>query len=166
MRHPRSSVPSSATAGLRCLITLATLGLTVAACTPTVRTHGHRLDPDGLAQIQPGRTSRDQVAQLLGSPSSLSTFDDSAWYYVSQRTEQRSFYQENVVEQKVVTITFDQAGRVASVDELGLKEARAVAPVERTTPTAGNDLSVFEQFVGNIGRFNLPRDQRQRPGDY
>ena len=132
--------------------------LPLGACAPTVATHGHRLDDDALAQVRPGRSTRQQVAQLLGSPSSLSTFDDSAWYYVSQTTERRSFYQAEVVEQEVVTITFDATGVVDAVDRRDLDDAREIELVERETATAGNELSVLEQFIGNVGRFNLPRD--------
>lgn len=142
------------------LLLLAALAMVAVGCSPTVRTHGHRLDEGAIAQIQPGVTSRAEVERLLGSPSSLSTFDDSAWYYVSQRTETRSFYQSNVVGQDVVAIEFDERGVVQSVDRHGMEQARAIDPVSRTTRTAGNELTVLEQFIGNIGRFNLPRGQR------
>ena len=154
----RNQPPALATPGRWICLLAVTLAL--GACSPTVRTHGHRLDDPALAQITPGQTSREQVAQLLGSPSALSTFDDSAWYYVSQRTERRSFYQKDVVEQKVVTISFDDQGLVSDVDQHDLDQARAIEPVERITPTEGNELSLFEQFVGNVGRFNLPREER------
>ena len=58
----------------------------------SVSTHGHRLDAAALAQIEPGQSAQGDVVQLLGSPSSLATFDDHTWYYVSQRTERHSFY--------------------------------------------------------------------------
>ena len=144
----------------RWITSLAVLLGVATACSPTISTHGHRLDDEVLAQIEPGRTSRDQVASLLGSPSSRSTFDDESWYYVSQRTERKSFYQENVVDQQVVTITFDPAGVVEAVDRVALADARNIEPVARTTPTEGNELSVLEQFIGNIGRFNLPETER------
>lgn len=134
-----------------------TVGLTtLIGCSPTVATHGHRLDEAALAQVEPGTTSREQVQGLLGSPSSLGTFDEGAWYYVSQRTERLSFYQEETVAQDVVTITFDDRGIVRHVDRHGLDQAFEVQPVDRKTRTAGNELNVFEQFVSNIGRFNLP----------
>lgn len=148
------------TSGPRPWITVLLLLLAPTACSPTVATHGHRLDDEALARIEPGLTSREQVAQLLGSPSSPATFDDSSWYYVSQRTERKSFYQEEVVDQQVVAITFDQQGLVEDVERVDLAGARPVEPVERRTPTEGNELSVFEQFIGNVGRFNLPRDER------
>lgn len=142
------------------LVAIGSISFALVACSPTVRTHGHVLDEAALAQIEPGRTSRDRVAQLLGSPSSMGTFDGAAWYYVSQRTERHSFYQEKVVEQKVVAITFDEQGVVSDVERRNLDDARNIELVERETPTVGNELTAVEQFIGNIGRFNLPQDDR------
>jgi outer membrane protein assembly factor BamE (lipoprotein component of BamABCDE complex) len=136
--------------------------LALGACVPQVSNHGYRLDEAALAQIAPGRTTRDEVLQVLGSPSSLTTFDGSVWYYVSQRTERMSFYQEDVVNQDVVSIAFDQYGTVTSVDRHGLDRAREVSIVERETPTAGSEMNALEQFIGNIGRFNAPVDSDAR----
>jgi outer membrane protein assembly factor BamE (lipoprotein component of BamABCDE complex) len=127
--------------------------LAVTACSPTIATHGHALDEAAIARIEPGRTSRQEVLQLLGSPSSLASFDDDAWYYVSQRTEKVSFYQEDLVEQDVIAITFDDRDLVDDIERHGLEQTAAVDPVERTTPTAGASPSLLEQFIGNIGRF-------------
>ena len=152
----------SRTSRRRGWITTLALVLTAGACSPTVSTHGHRLDDEMLAQLEPGRTSRDQVVSLLGSPSSRSTFDDGSWYYVSRRTERKSFYQEDVVDQQVVTITFDQSGVVEAVERGALEDARRIQPVARETPTEGNELSLLEQFIGNVGRFNLPETGAER----
>ena len=137
-------------------------GLALGACVPQVSNHGYRLDEAALAEIEPGRTTRDEVVQLLGSPSALTTFDGSVWYYVSQRTERISFYQEEVVNRDVVSITFDELGTVAEVDRHGLELAHEVSLVERETPTVGSELSALEQFIGNIGRFNPPADSDAR----
>jgi outer membrane protein assembly factor BamE (lipoprotein component of BamABCDE complex) len=131
---------------------LASVGLL--GCVPQVSNHGYRFDEAALAQIEPGRTTRDEVQQLLGSPSSLTTFEGAVWYYVSQRTERMSFYQEDLVNQDVVSITFDELGTVTNVDRHGLEEAHEVSFVDRETPTSGSEMNAFEQFIGNIGRFN------------
>lgn len=130
------------------------LAMPLGACTANVAAHGHRLDVAALAQVEPGRSSQRDVVQLLGSPSSLATFDNHTWYYISQRTERRSFYQERIVEQDVVAIRFDDQGLVSQIDRHGLDEANEIDMVDRETPTAGNELTILEQFVGNIGRFN------------
>lgn len=135
---------------------IAALGL--ASCTSIISTHGHRLDAAALAQVEPGQSSQGDVIQLLGSPSSLATFDDRTWYYVSQRTERHSFYNTTVVSQDVVAIMFDDQGMVRRVNRHDLNGATEIALVDRETPTSGNEMSMLEQFLGNIGRFN-PTDE-------
>ncbi|MEM8950286.1 MAG: outer membrane protein assembly factor BamE [Pseudomonadota bacterium] len=130
----------------------------LSGCTPTVENHGYSLDEAQIGKIRPGSSSRQEVLQLMGSPSALSAFDDSAWYYVSQRTEKRSFYQKNVVDQEVVTVTFDEQGRVAAIDRHGLDQVASIDPVDRVTPTAGASPSILKQLIGNIGRFSTGND--------
>jgi outer membrane protein assembly factor BamE (lipoprotein component of BamABCDE complex) len=137
----------------------AIVALSLAACTSSISTHGHRLDAAALAQIEPGQSAEGDVVQLLGSPSSLATFDDRTWYYVSQRTERHSFYHTTVVAQDVVAIEFDEQGTVSRIDRHDLNGAREVDLVDRETPTSGNEMSVLEQFLGNIGRFNPAEDE-------
>jgi len=131
----------------------------VLGCTPNIATHGHRLDAAALARIAPGNSSQTDVIDLLGSPSAQATFDNHIWYYVSQRTERHSFYYETVVSQDVVAIVFDDQGTVREINRSGLDQAMDIDLVDRETPTAGNELTVLEQFLGNIGRFNPPEDQ-------
>jgi outer membrane protein assembly factor BamE (lipoprotein component of BamABCDE complex) len=132
------------------------LGLGVAACAPQVVQHGHTIDPANLARITPGVTSREEVARLMGSPSALATFEDDRWYYVTQRRESHSFFQSTITEQEVVTISFDDRGIVQDVDQHGIDQAMAIEPEREITRTLGNELTVVEQLVGNIGRFGDP----------
>ena len=128
----------------------------LAACSPQVVQHGHTIDPEALARITPGVTSREQVARLMGSPSALATFEDGRWYYVTQRRENRSFFQSNITEQEVVTISFDDRGIVSDLRKHGIDQAMAVEPDPDSTRTLGNELTIVEQLVGNIGRFGDP----------
>jgi outer membrane protein assembly factor BamE (lipoprotein component of BamABCDE complex) len=146
--------------GSHALIFVLALGL--AACAPEVSTHGYRPDAAALVQLEPGRTTRDEALQLLGSPSSVATFDEQVWYYVSQRTERMSFYQEEVVDQQVLAITFDDSGVIRSIERQELADARELALVERETPTSGSELSMLEQFLGNLGRFNPEQEADAR----
>jgi outer membrane protein assembly factor BamE (lipoprotein component of BamABCDE complex) len=140
------------------------LGLGLAACAPQVVQHGHTIDPAAVARITPGVTSREEVARLMGSPSALATFEDSRWYYVTQRRENRSFFQSNITEQEVVTISFDDRGIVSDVRRHGMDQALAVQPDPDSTRTLGNELTIIEQLVGNIGRFgDAPPVAGQRP---
>jgi outer membrane protein assembly factor BamE (lipoprotein component of BamABCDE complex) len=165
---PPARPPRHRTAALA-LSALLPLLAAAGGCAPTVSNHGHRLDMSVVDQIRPGETSREQVARLLGSPSAVGTFGDKSWYYVAQRTERMTFYQENVAAQDVLRIDFDERGLVSGVSRRGLEMARAVDPADEKTRTLGNELTIVQQFVGNIGRFNsdpnaTARSAATRPG--
>ena len=133
------------------------LGMTLLAlggCAPTVATHGWRLDPAAVAQIQPGKSTEADVQRLLGSPSSVATFDNDAWFYVNQKTEVRSFYQSKVESQDVLRVDFNRDGVVADVKQHDLAMAENIEPAPEKTRTMGNELTLVQQFIGNIGRFN------------
>ena len=131
-----------------------------AGCAPTVSTHGHAITAGDLTHITPGVTSREEVARLLGSPSTIGTFDQERWFYVSQRSEVVSFYQADITQQDVVSIDFDGRGIVSNVHTHGLELAQAIQPDPNKTRTLGNELTAMQQFLGNIGRFNTTPDAR------
>ena len=134
------------------LLGCALAALLLAGCEPIVHQQGHVSDPDALAEIEPGVQTREDVARLLGTPSSVGTFDDARWYYISRRTETTAFYEPDLIDQRVTVIAFDENGLVAEVTSLSLADARAIEPVEEESPTRGRELGIFEQLFGNIGR--------------
>lgn len=133
-------------------------------CSTFIDQRGNLPEADRLAQIQQGVTTREQVQQVLGTPSSTSTFDDSTWYYISKKTEQWAFLAPETLDQHVVAIDFDSNGIVRDIRKRGLDDAKEVAMVERTTPTPGKTLGFLEQLFGNLGRFNTPEGRPTRGG--
>lgn len=154
-----------ASSGLRLagVLAAAASAILIAGCQPTVSTHGHAIDPTVLGEIQPGVTSREEVTKLLGSPSTADTFTKESWYYISQRSEVMSFYQADITQQDVVRITFDANGIVDDVNTHGLELAQAVTPDGNRTRTMGNELTVVQQFISNIGRFNPDQNAGPAP---
>ena len=135
------------------LAVLIALALSVAACAPTIESHGDLPLPERLAQIEPGRTKSDVLA-LLGTPSTTFNLDVERWYYVSNQSEEYMYHEIHEIQRLVVVIEFDKGGKVSSMKKLGLADGQDVAMVSRTTPTTGLGLSLFGQLVGNIGRFD------------
>jgi outer membrane protein assembly factor BamE (lipoprotein component of BamABCDE complex) len=124
------------------------------ACAPQVDTRGNLPDPETVLEVQPGVHDRDQVATILGSPSTVATFEDDTWYYISRRTEKIAFFEPEVVDQQVLVVKFGQDGLVADMAVYGMEDGQVIEPVERTTPTSGRELTILQQLFGNIGRFN------------
>lgn len=124
------------------------------ACAPRIDTRGNQLHLEDIATIQPGESTRGQVLDRLGSPSSQGKFGLETWYYISERTETTAFLAPEVKERQVVVIQFDEAGIVTTVDTVDGVTDEIVEPAPGETPTAGNSLNFFEQILSNLGRFN------------
>lgn len=131
----------------------AALALALASCGGTVQVRGNLPDAEMLGEIETGVHSRQDVAQMIGTPSTLSTFQDRKWYYIGQKTSQFAFMKPEVVERSVLVVTFDQGGRVDETTLYTLEDGQIIDPVSRVTPTEGRELSVLQQLFGNIGRF-------------
>ncbi len=126
---------------------------TLAACEAQLDTRGNLPDPEVVLQVQPGIDNRDRVAELLGSPSTVGTFDDKTWYYISKKTSRVAFFDPEVLDQEVLIVKFDDAGTVSDMKLLGIEDAHQVVPNPNVTPTSGRELTILQQLMGNIGRF-------------
>ncbi|HEU4839040.1 MAG TPA: outer membrane protein assembly factor BamE [Micavibrio sp.] len=127
--------------------------LLTAACTPMQATRGNIVEDYRMAEIVPGVSSRTNVLQSLGSPTTKAPFDDNVWYYIGQKTEKRGIFDAKVVDKKVVVVAFNDEGIVETIDKVD-SDMIDVPHVRRKTPTSGNDMTVMEQLIGNVGRFN------------
>ena len=124
------------------------------ACAPVRDNHGNIPLAESAEKIAAGEQTREQVVAMLGSPSTRATFqEDEIWYYIGKRTTTTAFFAPDVQEHQVIEIRFGEDDRVASIRTIDATKAVKPRPVDRETPTEGNELSILEQFIGNIGRF-------------
>lgn len=130
------------------------IGLT--ACTQDIIVRGNIPDSDDVATIEPGITTRQEVAQLLGTPSTVSSFRDRTWYYIGQKQTKIAFLDPDILERSVLVIQFDDYGTVQDTAAYTLEDGEYVEVVSRVTPTEGRDFGLLEQLIGNIGRFQVP----------
>lgn len=136
---------------------LAVAGFALAACDTPVRVGGHVSDPESMAAIEAGQYTEEDVLALLGTPSTVSTFDDQKWYYIGQKSTQFAFQHPEILERSVLVVSFDNTGYVSNKQIYSLEDGRNITPVARQTPTEGRDFSIMQQLLGNLGR--LPGGQ-------
>lgn len=91
---------------------------------------------------------------LLGSPTARAAFNDNTWIYIGQVTRQRVGRTPGVAEQKVVVLNFDQDGRLRSIREANIDDAKPVDMAGGATPSPGSEASILQQIFGNVGRFS------------
>ena len=145
---------------MRKLLVIAVIATTVtvvaAGCAPRSANRGNIPAPSQLEKLQVGKHSKEYVRTLLGTPSTVGTFDKEVWYYIGRRTEKWAFFDESVIQQQVVAVYFDPTGKVEHIQKYDKNDSREVDLVEGKTPTSGRELGILEQVIGNLGRFNRP----------
>jgi outer membrane protein assembly factor BamE (lipoprotein component of BamABCDE complex) len=142
---------------------MAAFGFALAGCGATIDTRGYVPDPDDLERIKAGVQGRDEVREILGTPSSISAFTDDRWYYISKKTKSWAFLKPEVLEQHVTVVDFDDGGLVKDVRNYALEDGLLIDPVTRKTPAPGRELTFMEQLLGNLGRFNAPTNSSGNP---
>jgi outer membrane protein assembly factor BamE (lipoprotein component of BamABCDE complex) len=98
--------------------------------------------PEGALEQVPLGASQEQVLIVLGTPSTVATVSGEAFYYISQRAEQKlAFMPQKVTNQRVIAVYFDKDRRVQRLANYGLKDGKVFDFVSRTTPTSGSEIS-------------------------
>lgn len=137
------------------ILTLLT-ALALGACSPTVATRGNLISDTKFQEVTAEKSTRADVLQAWGPPTTTSSFDQNTWYYIGEMTAQKGIYAPEVTKRRIVRVRFNPANSdtVAEVADLDPRAGHDVDFVSRTTPTAGRDFTVVQQFIGNLGRYN------------
>jgi outer membrane protein assembly factor BamE (lipoprotein component of BamABCDE complex) len=114
-------------------------------------TRGYILQDGALEQVPVG-ASRDQVAFVLGTPTSVATFDNDVFLYITQQVERLPGGSPTVIDQRVIAVYFDRNNRVARIANYGLQDGRVIDFVTRATPTGGREQTFIGQLFQNLLR--------------
>jgi outer membrane protein assembly factor BamE (lipoprotein component of BamABCDE complex) len=134
MRHGKKTLSMAVLAAM----------LAVSACVSHEDRRGYAIEFAKLEDVKPGSSTRDDVFAALGSPSTTSGFGQEKWYYTSPE----------LAGQETITVTFRPDGVVQSVEKGQGEASRDIAFARDKTRTEGNSITVMQQLLGNLGRFN------------
>ncbi|HTR86817.1 MAG TPA: outer membrane protein assembly factor BamE [Reyranella sp.] len=135
----------------------------LAACNNIIDQRGFAPTPGSVEKLEVGTQSREDVVRLIGTPSAVATFNPNVWYYISEKQESWAFMRPKITDQYVMQLTFNESGRLQTMKKYDQQDAEKITMVSRITPTAGKELTILEQILGNVGRFSTPR-QQTNPG--
>ena len=126
----------------------------LAACSATYTNHGYVPPPELLSEISIG-TSREQVAEIAGSPGTGGVMRDEAWFYTQYRVRNFTYNAPEVIERDIVAISFSDAGRVTNIERFGLEDGQLVQLSRRVTESSVRDLGFLRSILSNFGRISL-----------
>lgn len=138
----------------------ATLGVALifaavlAACAPSLRTHGYAPTDAELSLLTVGVDTRDTVAESIGRPAAQGLLNDEGWFYVQSRFRHQGPREPKEVERQVVAVSFNAAGTVTNIERFGLEDGRIVALSRRVTESNVRGFSFVRQLLSSVGRIN------------
>lgn len=133
-------------------VLLIAVGL-LSACQKNLNVYGQFPTADEVAQLRPQQHNRGDVVRILGTPSHLSNFNDSRWYYISQTRDETIKFRSKKSQQVVLELAFDDQGILQSMQAYTLVDGVPVVPSADRTATYGRNATLLEEVLGSIGRF-------------
>lgn len=115
--------------------------------------NGNMPTEERIAEISEGDT-QDKVMQVLGAPSSIVSLDRNTWIYMSSDIKRVAFFAPEEVNRDVLTIRFDDAGKVDSVSRLNKNNGQEVQISSDETAAPGENPGFFRKYFGGVGQYN------------
>lgn len=132
------------------------------ACSPAQQVRGNLLDLDVIRKIEVNKTTKRELEELLGPPSSQELFSQDTWYYIGDKVEKVSFFDPKILERVLLIVNFGPNGTVSSYELKDLKDHHEVDILAESTPVKGRDPSLVSEIFGNVGRYAAPKRTAQR----
>ena len=112
-----------------------------------------------MKAIKPEKHTKEDVVRLLGSPANITLFGEESWIWVQSKEQMRAILPPKETERNVLVVTFKPNETVKRVSKLSLKDGVDLVYDTEETPSYGKDLSIFEEMLGNFGRFVGPKER-------
>ena len=114
--------------------------------------NGNMPTDDKIAQISKGQ-SRDEVLDILGSPSAVSTLNANEWLYMSSTVRKVAFLKPKMLQRDVLTIAFDENGQVNKISKLDKNDGQNLKIDKDETTSNEHDLGFFKRYFGGVGQY-------------
>jgi outer membrane protein assembly factor BamE (lipoprotein component of BamABCDE complex) len=138
-------------------LSIAMLMMTLASCSPDVENRGYVTKFSDFSKIKVGKTTKGEALQVLGSPTTKSLYGDDKWIYLGSEVSKETFFEPEVKSYKAYEITFNDKGIVKDMKTKTKSDMREFAISGDRTATSGNEVTLLQQLLGNLGKFNPGR---------
>ncbi len=115
---------------------------------------GNAVAAHDLKELTVGLSTETDAQALLGPPTFTEQFAPNNWVYASQVTKMRIGNTEGVKQQHVVVLSFNDAGTLTKVSQLGLDNRVDVTMDTSKTPVPGGQAGFLQQLIGGVGSYN------------
>ena len=116
-----------------------------------VENHGQIYEKNiNFKELQVGKTTKNEIVQLLGSPSTTSNFDDEqSWIYISSEFKKFIFLDGSNTDQKILILSFNQ-NTLKNKELLSKNDINNIEYEETLTDSRGKKVNWIKDFFSNL----------------
>ena len=101
-------------------------------------------------ELQVGKTTKKEIVELLGSPSTTSNFDDEqSWMYISSKFKKFIFLDGSNTDQTILILSFNQS-TLKNKELLSKNDINNIEYEEVVTDSRGKKTNWIKHFFSNL----------------
>ena len=116
-----------------------------------VENHGQIYEKNiNFKELQVGKTTKNEIVELLGSPSTTSNFDDEqSWIYINSEFKRFVFLDGSNTDQKILILSFNQ-NTLKNKELLSKNDINNIEYEETLTDSRGKKVNWIKDFFSNL----------------
>ena len=135
--------------------------LLVSACGPRIAKHGSFFSDEDLKIIKKTKLNKSEVIEILGQPSTKTTFSDNVWYYITQVQKERAYFDVKNISNTVLKITFGKDQIVQSYKIVSEDYSYRIKISNETTDSElKSSKNLIQEFFSSFTRRLVEDEQR------
>jgi outer membrane protein assembly factor BamE (lipoprotein component of BamABCDE complex) len=136
------------------------VAIVLSACTPITTHHGFNNIVSMRSFVKSNTVLKNELQSRFGPASFVDTEGDmTSLYYIAFTKERFAFFKPEVTDRQIIVLHFKNDA-YQDYAEYSLKDGKNIDIVSDKTPTYGKEMSVIQQILSNVGRFNSVPGQR------
>ena len=121
--------------------------------------HGSRFIEAKYKKIVLNKTNKNDVRNLIGPPSSISSFNGN-WFYIERKKSNGSLLKlgkNKLISNNIIILEFNSKGLVSNKDLLNIKDMKDIKKAEKVTKKKyGQDTVLYDIFSTLREKINAP----------
>ena len=121
-------------------------------CSPRISRHGNIFSDDELKILQTTRLNKSEIIEILGQPSTKSTFSDNIWYYIFFIQKEKAYFQVKNSSNKVLKIKFDDEQNVETYNIIKNNQSIKIKTVKVDSDTSAFNRGIVRELLDSFIR--------------
>ena len=118
------------------------------SCTTNIKNHGYIPSKSDLETLVIGKDTKQSIAKKIGLPATAGL--EGAYYYVRSTFNAPGFKSAQLVNRKVVVLSFDQRNKLKNIETFNVDNGNFVRLDYRVTETGLDNKNILQQIIASI----------------